>query len=529
MTPAPLDAPPSDASPSDASRPDAVRLDGIRKSFGAVHALGGVDLRVGRGACLGLVGHNGAGKSTLMGVLAGTLAPDAGSVRVLGQVVPPGSRHPGLRCVFQEGSLCPNLTIAENARVVHRDIGGIGWGGMDWGGLGWRRRAGAVMAAALDGVFPGHGLRPDQVVGDLSIGRRQMVEIARAFSHTGVPPAVVVLDEPTSSLDGHAAAGLLAWVRRFVAEGGAAVFISHKLQEVLAIADQVVVMRDGLVVLDRPGAGMTRDGLVAAMGHADPPARGQRVRGDLTRPVQVEAGAVATGGIPLTARQGEVVGLAGLAGHGQTRLLQRVLAAAARRDPAVRLGAATALVPGDRGADGVFPLWSIARNMTVRALAALRTGPFLDPGRERALAEAWRTRMGLVTPDVGNPILSLSGGNQQKALFARALASDAGVVLMDDPMRGVDVGTKRDVYALIAAEAAAGRTFLWYTTEFDELLHCDRVFVFRDGRVTGALAADDVTEAAVLRLSFADPGADPDAGPAPAGPASTSPVLTDAA
>lgn len=519
MTPAPLDA-----SPSDASRPDAVRLDGIRKSFGAVHALGGVDLRVGRGACLGLVGHNGAGKSTLMGVLAGTLAPDAGSVRVLGQVVPPGGRHPGLRCVFQEGSLCPNLTIAENARVVHQDIRGMGWGG-----LGWRRRAGAVMAAALDGMFPGHGLRPDQVVGDLSIGRRQMVEIARAFSHTGVPPAVVVLDEPTSSLDGHAAAGLLAWVRRFVAEGGAAVFISHKLQEVLAIADQVVVMRDGLVVLDRPGAGMTRDGLVAAMGHADPPARGQRVRGDLTRPVQVEAGAAATSGIPLTARQGEVVGLAGLAGHGQTRLLQRVLAAAARRDPAVRLGAATALVPGDRGADGVFLLWSIARNMTVRALAALRTGPFLDPGRERALAEAWRTRMGLVTPDVGNPILSLSGGNQQKALFARALASDAGVVLMDDPMRGVDVGTKRDVYALIAAEAAADRTFLWYTTEFDELLHCDRVFVFREGRVTGALAADDMTEAAVLRLSFADPGADPDAGPAPAGPASTSPVLTDAA
>ena len=474
--------------------PDAVWLSGIRKSFGAVHALGGVDLRVGRGACLGLVGHNGAGKSTLMGVLAGTLAPDAGSMQVLGQEVPPGVRHPGLRCVFQEGSLCPNLTIAENARVAHRDILG----------LGWRRRAGAVMAAALDAVFPGHGLRGNQVVGDLSIGRRQMVEIARAFSHTGVPPAVVVLDEPTSSLDGHAAAGLLAWVRRFVGEGGAAVFISHKLQEVLAVADQVLVMRDGLVVLDRPSAGMTRDGLVAAMGHADPPARGQRPRGGTDRPMQVEAGPAATGGIALTARQGEVVGLAGLAGHGQTRLLQRLLAAPARHDPAIHLSATAALVPGDRGADGVFPLWSIARNMTVRALAALRTGPLLDPARERALADTWCARMGLVTPDVGNPILSLSGGNQQKALFARALASDAGVVLMDDPMRGVDVGTKQEVYALIAAEAAAGRTFLWYTTEFDELLQCDRVFVFRDGRVTGALEADGVTEDAVLRLSFAD-------------------------
>ena len=148
---------------------DAVRLRGISKSFGAVHALSGVDVGLAQGGCLGLVGHNGAGKSTLMGVLAGTLAPDAGSLQVLGQDVTPGARHMAVRCVFQEGSLCPNLTIAENARVVHGDIRG----------LGWRRRAGALMIAALDQVFPGHGLQPGQVVGALSIGPRPAVALAR--------------------------------------------------------------------------------------------------------------------------------------------------------------------------------------------------------------------------------------------------------------------------------------------------------------------------------------------------------------
>ena len=473
---------------------DAIRLRGVAKSFGAVHALAGLDLRLSRGECLGLVGHNGAGKSTLMNVLAGTLAPDAGSLQVLGKDAAAGERHEAIRCVFQEGSLCPNLTIAENARVAHSGMTGFGW----------RRRAGAVMTEALDQVFPGHGLRGDQVVGDLPIGQRQMVEIARAFSHAGAPPAVVILDEPTSSLDAHAAEGLLRHVRAYAAAGGAVVFISHKLGEVLTVADRIVVMRDGRVVLDAAREGMTRDSVVSAMGHAAG-AAWQRRRRDLAgRQMLLRIAGEATGGAPLEAREGEVIGLAGLAGHGQTRLLQRVLAASGARDASVRLEAAAALVAGDRGADGVFPLWSIARNMSVRSLAALRRGPLLDPARERAFAQDWRGRMGLVTPDVGNPILSLSGGNQQKALFARALASDAQVVLMDDPMRGVDVGTKRDVYGLIGAEAERGRTFLWYTTEFDELLHCDRVFVFRDGRVTGALEADAVSEDAVLRLSFAE-------------------------
>jgi ribose transport system ATP-binding protein len=193
-----------------------VSLDGVEKSFGAVHALAGVDLAVEAGECLGLVGHNGAGKSTLMNVLAGTLRPDRGTIAVSGTDLTQGwdvavaQRH-GIRCVFQELSLCPNLTVAENARVFHASLRGIGW----------RRRSGRLITEMLDEIFPGHRIAPGDVVGDLPIARRQMVEIARAFSVTDVPVRLVILDEPTSSLDAVLAGQLLAFVKRFVAGGGA--------------------------------------------------------------------------------------------------------------------------------------------------------------------------------------------------------------------------------------------------------------------------------------------------------------------
>jgi len=238
-----------------------VRLDGVEKSFGAVRALAGVSLEVRAGECLGLVGHNGAGKSTLMHVLAGTLAPDSGGIGIRGDdqtvgydVV--GAQRHGIRCVFQELSLCPNLTVAENARVFHASLQGIGW----------RRRSGRVILDKLDEIFPKHGIAPGEVVGDLSIGRRQMVEIARAFSVTDTPLSLVILDEPTSSLDAHVAGQLLAFVRRFTAAGGSCILISHLLGEILSTADRIIVMRDGKVVAGRQAAEFSRDTLVAATG-----------------------------------------------------------------------------------------------------------------------------------------------------------------------------------------------------------------------------------------------------------------------
>jgi ribose transport system ATP-binding protein len=208
-------------------------------------------------------------------------------------------------------------------------------------------------------------------------------------------------------------------------------------------------------------------------------------------------------GAELIAREGEIVGLAGLAGHGQTDLLLATFDAAGRRRAGAEVNAPVALVAGDRQSDGVFPQWSISQNIGIRSIGRLRVGPLISPRLEAALANRWRERIKIRAPDIDNNILSLSGGNQQKALFARALGSDARIVLMDDPMRGVDYGTKLEVYDLVRDEARAGRTFLWYTTETEELKNCDHVYVFRDGVIVAQLTREELTEERVIHASFA--------------------------
>ena len=487
---------------------DIVTLNGVEKSFGAVRALAGVDFAVGVGECVGLVGHNGAGKSTLMNILAGTLTPDTGEITV-------GTERPknyavhlahqlGIRCVFQELSLCPNLTVAENARVLHPSI--AGWG--------WRTKAARLIRAKLDEIFPGHGISVDAVVGDLPIGKRQMIEVARAFTITEEPLRLVILDEPTSSLDSHRASQLLAHVRRVIATGAGCVLISHLLGEVLEYSDRIIVMRDGKVVTSDRATNFNREKLVLAMGataatkkssaEAARPERG-------STPVRIRARpANQADGIELLAHQGEIVGLAGLSGHGQTALLLAIFRAAGggrslvipRKNSGIKVTDAVALIAGDRQNDGIFPLWSIAENIGVRSLAALRSGLLISSERENSFAGKWQERIKIRTPDLGNNILSLSGGNQQKALFARALGSEAKILLMDDPMRGVDIGTKLEVYELIRTEAIAGRTFLWYTTEMEELGNCDHVYVFRNGRIVADLHRGELSEERVIQSSF---------------------------
>lgn len=479
-----------------------VGLEGVAKSFGAVRALVGVDLAVGAGECLGLVGHNGAGKSTLMHVLAGTLVPDNGKIVVSGEDRSESynvsqAHQLGIRCVFQELSLCPNLTVAENARILHPNL--KGWG--------WRRRAGQMIVGKLDEIFPRHGIAADDVVGDLSIGKRQMVEIARAFTVTDEPLHLVILDEPTSSLDAVTAEQLLTFVRRLVAEGGSCILISHLLGEILDYSDRIVVMRDGEVVAERPAGEFDRDSLVAAMGDVtdeekiEAHERVEKERGET--PIVVRARPLtADGERELIVHKGEIIGLAGLAGHGQTRMLLQIYDAAGKRAANTDVMGPVSLVAGDRQTDGIFHLWSIGQNVSVRSLRGMVRGLLIDPAREKAQADEWKDRIKIRTPDMANNILSLSGGNQQKALFARALGSDAEIVLMDDPMRGVDVGTKLEVYDLIRQEAEAGRTFLWYTTEMDELNNCDHIYVFRNGRIVAELSRTELTEEKVLRSSF---------------------------
>jgi ribose transport system ATP-binding protein len=478
-----------------------IGLDGVEKHFGAVVAVAGVALNCRAGEALGLVGHNGAGKSTLMHILAGTLSPDRGSIALGGKDATRTynaveAQRKGIRCVFQELSLCPNLTVAENARIIHPSLRGFGW----------RNRAGALIKKMLDEVFPGNDIQPGDVVGDLSIARRQMVEIARAFTVTQTQLRLVILDEPTSSLDSVLTEQLLAHVRRFVGDGGSVVIISHLLGEILSTADRIVVMRDGAIVAERRAAEFNRSSLVAAMGSVVKSEPGAKKASEPVRSHgSPRARATPAGqgdGRQLLAWPGEVVGLTGLAGHGQTAALIDLFRSAGKGTAAAGVDGSAAFIAGDRQTDGIFPLWSIARNIGIGSLRSLARLAMIDGRAERALAGEWKERIAIRTPDMDNNILTLSGGNQQKALFARALASDASTVLMDDPMRGVDIGTKQEVYGIIREEAAKGRTFVWYTTEIDELVHADHVYVFRDGRIVADFAKGEATEENILHASF---------------------------
>ena len=460
--------------------------------FGEVRALDDVSLAILPGECIGLVGHNGAGKSTIVSVINGGLTPQQGEIYSDGtRLAPYGigvARNRGVRCVFQELSLCPNLSIVENTRIMHRNLGGFGW----------RRRAATIIAASLDAIFPGHGIDVGDQGGALSIAQRQMVEIAMAFSDAGQPPRLVILDEPTSSLDAGLATQLLAHVRRFVAAGGAVILISHMLNEILETASRIVVMKDGKIIAERGAGGYDYAGLVEAMGSVGKHHASARRTATATHPVLELA---LPKGQAFRACRGEVVGLAGLGGHGQTRILLALFDHHSpqwwpRRNPAVTF------VAGDRRENGIFELWSILKNMTAAALGDLSRRGVLQDTAEAARGAEWKSRIEIRTPDMNNPILSLSGGNQQKVLFARALSTRAPVVLMDDPMRGVDVGTKHEVYGMIRAEAEAGRTFVWYSTEMEEMQLCDRVYVFREGAIVAELTGDAINENNILRSSF---------------------------
>lgn len=489
-----------------------IRLDNISKSFGAVRALHDTNLTVDAGEVVGIVGHNGAGKSTLMNVLAGTLAPDSGRILVSDDDVTPGyavraANVLGIRCVFQELSLCPNLRVFENVRLMHPKVRGPGW----------RGRARRLIGDMLDTVFPGHGIDPNTPVGHLAIDQRQMVETARAFTVTDTPLRLVILDEPTASLGAEVAKQLMAHVRRVAAQGLACVFVSHRLAEVLGNTDRVVVMRDGTDVTSGASATLSMRQLVQSMGVESASERSTSDEKEPAGPAAKSSGGGQRPGVrvsarteylaaTLEARAGEVVGLAGLAGHGQRRFLLNVFAAATGGRPGFDVAGTVAYVSGDREKEGVFPLWSVGRNLTVGLLPRLSRWGLIDGQRERQIAEQWRERINIRTPNVSQLMLSLSGGNQQKVLVARAFATEADTVLFDDPLRGVDVGTKNELFRHVRAEASQGRTFLWYTTENDELYYCDRVYVFYSGRITDCIMRRELSESRLLQASFAERG-----------------------
>ena len=477
---------------------------GIRKAFGATQALDGVELSVAAGEICGLVGQNGAGKSTLMAILSGALQPDAGTMAIDGRPYAPPTpieaRRAGVAMIYQELSLAPDLSVMENmllgAEPVRRGL-------LDW-------KAMRVQTAAALAQLGHEDIAPDAIAGELSVAQQQLVEIARALA---IGCRVLVLDEPTSSLGRSDVERLFALLRRLKAQGHAIVYISHFIEEVTAITDRYVVLRDGRNAGGGPSAGAAPEAIVALMvgaATADLFARGERHPGD---PV-LEVSGFEPGAATFTLHRGEVFGIAGLVGSGRTRFLRALFGLEPVTAGRVRIGAFTArarsprdrwragmgMLSEDRKNEGLALGLSVADNLTLTRLGPLGPAAFVVPSRQRRAAAEWIARMAIKCGGPEQAIGELSGGNQQKVALARLLHHDVDVLVLDEPTRGIDVSSKAQIYHLIETLAAGAgdrppKAVLMVSSYLPELLGlCDRVAVMERGRLQPPRRAEGLTE-----------------------------------
>ncbi len=480
---------------------------GIVKTFPGVRALDGVDFDLRRGEVHALVGENGAGKSTLMHVLGGVHRPDAGTVLVEGRPVRFRGAHDaaagGISVVFQELSLVGNLSIAENVFANRQPVRWVDW--VD------RRR----LYAATRDLLARFGLdeHPATPVRRLPVARQQVVEILKAMSHR---PKVLILDEPTSSLAAPDAERLFGELARLKAEGASCVYISHHLPEIFRVADRVTVLRDGRHVATCAAAEATEADLVRLMVGRDL-ANIYGARRSAIGPEYFRVEGAAGGGfrdVSLALRRGEILGVAGLVGAGRTELGRAIAGAepmaAGRvllegrpvrvRSPGEAVAAGIAYVTEDRKAEGLFLDMAVRANCVAPSLGRF-AGPlgWMDDRRIAAHAETVRRRFGIVTPSVRRPVRNLSGGNQQKVLLAMWMGTGPKVLIVDEPTRGVDVGARSEIYALLRDLAGAGVGIVMISSDLMEILGlADRVLVMRQGRVAGEFPRAEATEEGII-------------------------------
>lgn len=476
-------------------RASLIQVRSAVKTYGPTRALSGVSLDIDAGEVFGIVGHNGAGKSTLMRVLSGLEALDAGSIEICGVTTPSRTGYPGVRMAYQEGSLALELTVRENIK-----LSSYGWM-PEWR---WQENAAKHAIRRLDEIFPSHSIGPTDYVDDLPLADRQRVEIARATITDHL--RVLILDEPTESLSGTAVDDLYNYVRKLRTAGVGIILVSHRLREILAVCDRVAVMKDGDVVSVHHAAEVTEQDLFLAMGGEVVVAESRTVTErsvfDGSRPVKARIPMETVDGEPseIVAFKGEVIGLAGIAGQGQERVLNRLWR---RKRGDVEVDEKRAYVPGDRQRSGILPLWKVAANLAITSVSSLARRGIRRAVKEQELVAKW-VELLKIRGGAGAAIIGLSGGNQQKVIVARAFASDADTILLDDPFRGVDVHTKAELYQLIRAEAGKGRTIIWYSSENSEMQHCDRAYVLRAGRVAGELLGAKITDERIISMSFAE-------------------------
>jgi len=487
---------------------------GVTKSFPGVQALRGVDLTLGRGEVLAVLGENGAGKSTLMKILAGVQAADEGTVVLEGKRVRIDSVRAamaiGIVLIHQELNLAENLEIAANI-FLGRELRRFGL--LDDEAM--REEASKYLAMV--------GLKVDAAteVGTLPIGKQQLVEIAKALS---VDARVLIMDEPTSSLSQTEATQLFIVIKDLVSRGVSIIYISHRLSEIVQISDRVMVLRDGENAGELTGTEINHQAMVQLMVGRDLDRFYQRSQHTLGE-VRLEVRDLRTAAYPdhelsFQLAAGEVVGVAGLVGAGRTEMLETLfgvvpsLAGEVRingqqvqmRSPQEAIAAGMALVPEDRKTQGAILDMSILENTSIVSLRRdARRGAFLNREAEKKLAREGIKDLSISTPSEGQLVRYLSGGNQQKVVLAKWLAMKPQVLLLDEPTRGIDVGAKEEIYGLIEALAQQGMAILFVSSELEEVMGlADRVLVMHEGAISGELRGDECTEERIMSLATGD-------------------------
>jgi rhamnose transport system ATP-binding protein len=489
-----------------------LRASEVSKSYAGARALAGVTFDLEGGEVHALVGENGAGKSTLIKIVTGAVARDAGTIEIAGEPVlrldPHAARALGVAAIYQQPSLFPHLTVAENIAIA-LERGGI-WRRVDWRR---RRRLAADLLARI-----GASIDPDRTVETLSMPEQQIVEIAKA---TGADARIVIMDEPTASLTDREVQRLFGVIARLRERGVGIIYISHRLEEVFAVADRITVLRDGETVATVKPADVTPAQLIRLMA-------GREISAVFPKQ-QVEIGDVAlelkglghrASGIhdvSLSVRRGEIVGLAGLVGSGRTELAEVIFglhpadtgaieiegAPARVTSPSEAIALGIAYVPEDRPRHGVVLQMPIAANASLASLPAVSPHGLVDRAAERSAAARFVEQLRIRTPSVDAEVGSLSGGNQQKVALARWLATNPRILILDEPTQGVDVGSKAEIHAIMGTLAARGLAILMISSELPEILGMsDRIAVMHAGTIRGVLDRADATQDSVLEMAL---------------------------
>jgi len=485
-----------------------LELSHVQKAFGAAQALADVSLRASAGSVHAVLGENGAGKSTLMKILSGAERADAGELLLDGApfhpATPEAARRAGVSIVYQEPLFCADLTVRENILLGSEPVRN---------GLLDATRSRDIVGRALEQVGAGQSFGPETLLRQLPPADRQLVSIARALSNDDCK--VLILDEPTSALTGADTERLFEIVRRLAARGATVLYISHFLEEVERIAGAYTVLRDGRSVAAGKVAETTRSELVSLMAGRTVTElfpRSQRTPGDTALEIRELAGRRLPKSATLTLRRGEVVGIAGLVGSGRTELLRAIYGLDARRAGQVLVaGTAVAAAPvalaarkvgllsEDRKGEGLAESLSIAENVTLSGTGQLGPWGLALPATSRSLAARWIAKLGIRCRGPEQRVRALSGGNQQKVALARLLEQDVDVLLLDEPTRGIDVGSRADIYRLIDELAARGKAVLMVSSYLPELVGiCDRIAVMVRGNLGPARPAQALTEHALL-------------------------------